>query len=240
LSGALEARKWFDEALRLDGAFVPALLGRVRSLEYELDLNPQAERDRLIVEMDQLTFRAVGIDPNSPAAWEWRADVLWRQWRWDAALEAIAKAEKLDPARVSPLIDRAGIMIFTGQPVAALALVDQVLARDPQTKEFLGWAALHRCRAYMALGRYNEAITACEKQIAMDNWWLSHAYLLAAYAQTAQTSRTTTEKAALLKLRPGFSIADFKAQRFSDNPSFWQQAETHLFAGLRKAGIPED
>jgi hypothetical protein len=68
----------------------------------------------------------------------------------------------------------------------------------------------------------------------------SHAYLLAAYAQTAQTRKTLTEKATLLKLRPGFSIADFKAQRFSDNPSLWQQAETHLFAGLRNAGISED
>jgi len=63
----------------------------VRTLEYELDLNPIAERDRLVAEMDELTFRAIGIDPNSPGAWRWRADALWRQWRWDAALEAIAK-----------------------------------------------------------------------------------------------------------------------------------------------------
>ena len=240
LSGALEARKWFDQALRLDSESVPAIAGRVRTLDYELDLNPRAERDRIVAEMDGLTFRAVSIDPDSPMAWEWRAVALWRQWRWDAALEAIAKAERLDPSRTGLLNDRAGIMILTGQPVAALTLVDQQLARDPQAKEVLGWAALQRCRAYMALGRYEEAITACEKQIALDNWWLSHAYLLAAYAQTAQTSRTTAEKAALLTLRPSFSIADFKAQRFSDNPAFWQQTETNLFAGLRKAGIPEN
>jgi tetratricopeptide (TPR) repeat protein len=131
-------------------------------------------------------------------------------------------------------------MIFTGQPAAALALVDQQLARDPQAKESLGWAALQQCRAYMALGRYDEAIAACERDIALDSWWLPHAYLLAAYAHKTETAKIGVERAALLKLRPGFSIGDFKALRFSDNPSFWDQTETHLFAGLRKAGIPED
>jgi tetratricopeptide (TPR) repeat protein len=120
-----------------------------------------------------------------------------------------------------------------------LELIDQQLARDPQAKESLGWAALQRCRAYIALGRYDEAVVACEKQVALDDWWLSHVYLLGAYAQKDDTTKTAIEKAALLKLRPGFSIADFKAQRFSDNPTFWQQTERHLLAGLRKVGIPE-
>jgi len=239
LSGALEARKWFDRALQLDADCVPALTGRIRTVDFELDLNPHAERDRLEKEMDELAFRAVAIDPRSSAAWKWRADALSRQWRWDAALEAISKAEKLDPSDDWPLNQRAGIKILTGQPVAALALVDQQLARDPQTKESLGWAALQRCRAYMALGRYDDAVPACETQVALDDWWLSHVYLLAAYVQKADTAKTVAEKAALLKLRPGFSIADFKAQRFSDDPAFWQQTEKHVLAGLRRAGIPE-
>jgi tetratricopeptide (TPR) repeat protein len=106
LTGALEARKWFDQALHLDGDSVAALLGRVRTLEYELDLNPHAERDRLVTEMDELTFRAVAIDPNSPGGWKSRADALWHQWRWAAALEAITKAERLDPSDDAPLNHR--------------------------------------------------------------------------------------------------------------------------------------
>ena len=51
--------------------------------------------------------------------------------------------------------------------------------------------------------------------------------------------KLTLKKAKLLKLRPDVSIADFKALRLSDNPAFLQQTETHLFANLRKAGIPE-
>jgi hypothetical protein len=39
---------------------------------------------------------------------------------------------------------------------------------------------------------------------------------------------------------PGFSIADYKALKISDVPAYLQQTETHLFAGLRKAGIKEN
>jgi hypothetical protein len=43
----------------------------------------------------------------------------------------------------------------------------------------------------------------------------------------------------LLKFQPGFTIARFKASGISDNPTFLQQTETYVLAGLRKAGIPE-
>jgi len=240
LRGALEARKWFDQALRLDADSVPALLGSVRALSYVLDFNPHADRDRVVQEMDALSFRAVSIDPDSPSAWAWREESLERQWRWDAALEANAKAQKLDPFNGEPLNRRAGIMIYTGQPLKALALVDQQLALDPEVKESLGWAALQRCRAYMALGRYDEAIASCEKDVALDNWWLPHAYLLAGYAHKGDAAKTAADKTAPLKLRPEFSIADFEAQRFSVHAAFLQQTETHLYAGLRKAGIPQN
>jgi len=54
--GALEARKWFDQALRLDPSLVPAMLGRLRTLEYELDLDPKADSNRIEQEMDELTI----------------------------------------------------------------------------------------------------------------------------------------------------------------------------------------
>jgi hypothetical protein len=36
------------------------------------------------------------------------------------------------------------------------------------------------------------------------------------------------------------SIARIKALKISDNPIYQQQAETYMFAGLRKGGIPEN
>ena len=85
----------------------------------------------------------------------------------------------------------------------------------------------------------SDAISACAKCVALDNWWLPHLYLVAAYAQKGDSANTDVEKATLLRLRPAISISDFKGLWYSDNPDFVQQSEAHLLAGLRKAGIPE-
>jgi adenylate cyclase len=241
LLGILEARKWFDQALRLDPNFLRAMTGRWRTLECELDYDPKADHSRILREMDELSFRAVNIDSSDGISWSNRATTLERQQRWEAALEANAKAEKHASVTVSWMLNqRAGIMLLIGQPEEALALVDQQLVLEPQNQEELGWAWLQRGRAYMALGRYDEATAACERDIALDNWWLPHLYLVAGYALKDEASKAAAEKATLLELRPGTTIADFKRLYWSDNPAFVQQTEAHLLAGLRKAGFPEN
>ena len=69
LKGALEARKLYDEALRLDPRLMGALLGRGWTLDTELDLNRGAARDRLVQEIDDLSTRAVVLDPDDPSVW---------------------------------------------------------------------------------------------------------------------------------------------------------------------------
>ena len=241
VQGALEARKWFDQALRLDPNLLPAVRGRCATLQSELQLDPKAEQSRILHEMDELSFRAVSIDSSDTASWGYRVEALTRQQRWEAALEANARAEKHASANVGWVLNaRAEIMLLIGQPEEALALVDRQLALEPQNQEERGWAMLQRGRAYMALGRYDESIAACERDVALDNWWLPHLYLVAGYALRGEPAKAAAEKATLLELRPGTSIADFKRLYWSDNPAFLQQTEAHLLTGLRKAGFPEE
>jgi class 3 adenylate cyclase/TolB-like protein len=237
--GAREARKWFDKALLVDPNFVAAITGRWRTLYYELEFEPNVDKKRVLKDLDQLSFLGINIDSSNPIAWGVRAESLVREGRWDAALEANAKAEKLSSPDNGILAQRADIMVSTGRPEEALALADRALTFDPVYQEQMGWIMLQRCRAFMALGRYDEAIDSCERNVALDNWWRPHLYLVAAYAMKGETERAATEKATLLDLRPSASIADYKRYTYSDNPAFVQQTETHLLAGLRKAGLPE-
>jgi TolB-like protein/class 3 adenylate cyclase/predicted Zn-dependent protease len=236
---ALEARKWFDQALRLDPNYVPAIRARWRTLEYELDFAPKPDVNRILHEMDELSFRAVSIDSANGASWQYRTDTLLRQGRYEAALEASAKSGCFPERGCDswPAIHRAGIMLQMGRPKEALELADRSVGARNQ--EEAGWANLQRCRACMALGRLDEAIAACEKDVALDNWWLPHLYLVAGYALRGETVKASAEEATLLELRPGTSIVDFKKLYWSDNAAFVQQTETHLLAGLRKAGFPE-
>ena len=240
MSGVIEARKWFDQALRLDPNFLRAVTGRWNTLKAELELDPGADHGRVLREMDELSLRAVCIDSADSISWSNRAATLIRQQRWEAALEALAKAEKLSSVIVGWVLNqRAQIMIFTGRPHEALELIDRQLALDTSDQEEVGWALLQRGRAYMALGRYDDAIAACERHVALDDWWLPHLYLAAGYALKGDAARATAEKTTLLELRPGTSIADVRKLYWSDHPAFVQATEAHLLAGLRKAGFPE-
>jgi len=236
LKATLEARKMFDRALRLDPNLVDAMTGRAHTLNNELWIDLHADHDRLVRELDDVTYRAVVANPNDAWAWQARGWALLWQWRWPAALEAMTKASSLNPTSPWPFVDRAWIMVHAGRPDEALLWMDKASAVDPDAT---GLAILMRCRAYQALGRYDDAIAACEKSVVGEDYWIPHAYLVAAYAQKGETAKAEAEKMILLKQQPGMTIADLKALRLSNEPAYLQQTETHLYAGLRKAGIPE-
>ena len=96
LKGALEARKLYDEALRLDPHQVWALVARANTNSAELIQNPHADHDRLVQEMDDLSLRAITSDRRDARAWSIRADALMLAWRWDAAFDAFGEVLRLD------------------------------------------------------------------------------------------------------------------------------------------------
>jgi adenylate cyclase len=239
--GMLQARKEFERALRLDPNLVKAMVFWADTLDDQLQLDLHADHDRLVRELDEMTNRAVTTDPNDPNAWFMRALALSWQWRWQAALEATTRMNNLVTASPWPFFQRARILLNTGRAEEALAWIDKALALDPRSlDQSLTRKALNvRCRAHQAIGRYDDAIADCEKSVALADYWNKHLYLVAAYAQKGETAKAEAEKKILLKQQPGMTITDLKAQRLSNDPVYLQQIETHLYAGLRKAGIPE-
>ena len=81
---------------------------------------------------------------------------------------------------------RAWIMVHTGRPAEALLWLDRASALDQNAT---GLIVLMRCRAYQALGRYDDAIATCEKSAVGEEYWIPHAYLVAAYAQKGETAK---------------------------------------------------
>jgi len=240
ISALAEARKLYDQALRLDPNLTTALMGQTLAVGSTLDLDPHADHDRLVREYEEMSARLVAVAGREARAWNIRADALQQAWRWEAALEANARAQKIDASRVGSIGQRADIMVAMGQPGEALALVERGLSLQPPDAPVAAYLMGSRCHANMALGRYDDAIAACESEASLADSWEPHVYLVAAYALNANVAKTQAEKAKLKTQRPDFSIADFQARRISDVPAYLQQTEIHLYAGLRKAGIPEN
>jgi adenylate cyclase len=230
------ARKYYEGALKIDPNFVPALTSVGYTLLTELDLDPAVDYDRVVQQIDEISKRIVAKDSAGASGWQFRAEALARQWRWDAALEASDNALALDPGRAFGFGHRASLMILMGRPVEALTFVDKALTLAEQR---FGYALLQRCRADMALGDYRAAITACQKSTSGEDWWMPHAYLAAAYALLGEDVSAKSEKSALLRHYPGISIARIAAIRYSNVPAFLRQSEDHLYQGLRRAGVAD-
>ena len=96
------------------------------------------------------------------------------------------------------------------------------------------------CESNLMLGRYRDAVGACERAAARENWWVDHAWLVAGYAQLGDAAKTHLAKSELLKQQPRFTIDKFKtSDAASNSPAYLQRAEVHLYTGLRKAGLSD-
>jgi len=237
------ARKQYEQALRIDPNFVPALVSIVMTnfnlTTNDLDLDP-AEFTRLVDESDKITARAVTIDSKDSSAWFQRSQALGMLGRWDEALSSNERGAAIDPFNPLLVMDRAIIMLAMDRPEDALSLAQRALTLERGLLGEEGASVRTLCWSHMMLGHYADAVRACERAVVTENWWLDHAFLAAGYAQKGDTARATAAKLELLKQRPSFTIAKLKAtDPATRNAGYAARAEAHLYAGLRKAGIAD-
>jgi tetratricopeptide (TPR) repeat protein len=235
LAGLQAAGKLVDEALRREPDLVPALVLRAAIMNDEANLDAHSDRSRVFREEDRLTARAVRLDGSYPAAWSWRGIALAGLGRYDAALDAIAMAVKLEPYEARWHSLRANILVDAARPGEALAGVDQVLALYPDA----AWTMLTACEAHLLSGEIDQAIAACERATARTNdVYDVQVMLAAAYADRGDMAKVAAAKAEVLRASPGFTIATAE-QRHLNDPEYLRLAEPYLYGGLRKAGFPE-
>jgi len=236
--GKLAARKLYEEALHRDQDCVPALLGLLWLTEQQSIENPGPDQQELVKRMDDLSKRALALDRDDPRVWSWRTDALLAKGQWDGAFEANAAALKIDPYNNRIVFDQALLLLLTGRPEEALPVLDRANALDPRDNP--GTILQLQCSANLNLGRYDAAIAACERGLGLDDDWFKYVLLLGACAQKGDMAKVEAVKRELLKRQPEITIARLKAPRLWANPAYQQQREAHLYAGLRKAGIPEN
>jgi tetratricopeptide (TPR) repeat protein len=236
LDATRDAGKLLDAALRLEPTLQPALTNRALVLTVETELDPRADYARLMQQADNLSSRAVSIDNDDAYAWMIRSIVLGYEGRVEQALAANAVAQRLDPTRQRPTAWHAWLQLISGEPEKALATLQEARAIFPDETELELRVA---CWANLNLGQYDRAIALCERAAGVDTWYFDHLLLAAAYANKGDAARAAAAKTELDRLLPSFTIGILKSKGYSKQPSYVRQAETHLYPGLRKAGVPE-
>jgi adenylate cyclase len=235
----------FERALALDPRSVQAQSGLAAELAGRAMNGTSDSAAADISRAEDLAAQALATSPRSPLAHLAKGQLLRAQNRFE---EAIAEYETvLASNRNSPLAIAAlgWCKFLTGSMDEAVLLQHQAIRlspRDPLINAFYSRIGL----AHLVQSRTNEAIFWLEKgRNANPGHPHFHAWLASAYALKGEIDRGAVEleEARRLSIDGRFSsIAHFKAVAGIGNlnPQIRAFYEATYFAGLRKAGMPEE
>jgi len=179
-----------------------------------------------------LALKGVQLDPNLPLAHAHLGSALTWKRQLDAALTEFEKAAALNPNFMDWRL--AATLVFAGQPQRAIGIVRALMRLDPFFHPLAsGWLGL----AYYQAKRYSQALAPLRECLSrMPNYRSARAWLAAAYAQFGCQEDAEREVATLLGIDPNHTIDDY----YRRVPPYKHASDAeHLFAGLRRAGLPE-
>jgi TolB-like protein/Tfp pilus assembly protein PilF len=238
-----EAITLFEYALALDPQSVEAqsrlaglLVGRVLG-----GMTDSAAAD--LARAEVLVGQALAASPRRAYAHFVKGSVLRAQCRWDEAAVEYETALALNRNMVGALNELGWCKLFTGSIDDVIPLVEQAIRlspRDPGIASRYGLIGL----VHLLQSRTDEAIVWLEKaRSAMPTLPFLCSHLASAYALRGETERAAAELAEARRLSGGdlfSSIAHLKALRLRALPKIRALFEATYFAGLRKAGMPEE
>jgi tetratricopeptide (TPR) repeat protein len=128
---------------------------------------------------------------------------------------------------------------FAGRNEETEAHILEALRISPRDTQAGVWAYIVAF-AKLGFGRDEEAVLWLNRSIELNaNIPMPYFLLAAALARLGRTDEGREATRAGLELNPGFTIARFRSQTFSDNPVYLAGRE-RMYEGLRKAGLPEE
>jgi tetratricopeptide (TPR) repeat protein len=177
--------------------------------------------------------RALAINDNEPDAWSLLGALRLYQRRYDEALEHGKRSIDLAPNAADLLAAYALTLNFSGEPHAALGMIEQAMRLSPYYPDwYLGAQGI----ALRLLGKLDEAIAADHKRLERSpRNEFSDLRLAAVYAQRGDIRLAQQHMAEALNKNPRYSA---KQVRVTDPYRDDVEMERYLDL-LRTAGLPE-
>ena len=238
-----ESIRLLEKALDLDPDSVDAraflayvLVGRVLELMTDAAASDIERAERLVDE-------ARAISPRHAFAHYVKGQVLRAQNRFEAAIPEYETAVALDHNSVHALAALGHCKFFTGALEEVIPAQERAIRLSPRDPTIPNWY-WRIGRVHLLQSRTDEAILWCERARATNPRLAGpHGWLASAYALKGEMERATTELAEARRLSRDnrfASIARFKSIQSYGAPRTRALAEATFFAGLRKAGVPEE
>ena len=193
---------------------------------------------------DQLIARALAVSPNSAWAHYAKGQVLRAQSQYEDAAIEYETAITLDRNLANAYAWLGRCKLAIGSVDEVIPLVEYAIRLSPHDRNLASWCwqigAVHLLKA-----RADEAVRWLEKaRSAYAGYHYIHASLAAGYALRGERKRASVALGEARRLSNRYaSIAGLKAapgRQWLEAPKLRALAEATYFAGLRKAGLPEE
>jgi TolB-like protein/class 3 adenylate cyclase/Tfp pilus assembly protein PilF len=238
-----EAARFFEMALSLDSGSITAraflaqvLAGRV----LELMTSSFAEDTKLA---ERLIEGVLAASPRHAFAHYVRGQVLRAQNRFDEAIAEYETALALDRNSVNALAGLGQCKFFTGALDEVIPAHEQAIRLSPRDPSLPNWY-WRIGRVHLLQSRLDDAISWIEKARNANPWLAGpHGWLASAYALKGDQTRAAIELSEARRLSGDgrfVSIARFKSLQSYGSAKTQALAEETFFAGLRKAGVPDE
>jgi tetratricopeptide (TPR) repeat protein len=201
-----------------------------------------------IARAEELVDRALAASPRSPLPHFAKGDVLRVQGRLEEAISEYETVLAFDRNRVGALAAIGRCKIFIGPIAEAIPAQEQAIRLSPRDPQ-IGFWYFRIGQAHLLQSHIDEAILWLGRaRSANPGMPFFHAYLASGHALKGETERAAAElvEARRLDSEGNYStIARLKlreslSQNRGARPEIQALFEATYFAGLRKAGMPEE
>ena len=240
-----EAIRLFEHALALDPKSVEVQSRLAASLASRV-LNVMTDSAAAdLARAEGLADQAMATSPRSAYAHLVKGSVLFAQHRWEEAVLEYETALALHRNMAGALNELGYCKLFTGSIDEAIPLVEQSIRLSPRDPH-IGSRYLLIGTVHLLQSRTDEAIIWLEKaRSAVPAQPGIRSRLAAAYALRGETERAAAELAEARRLSSDNRFSSLAHLRAHPGPRWGVPKiralfETTYFAGLRKAGMPEE
>jgi len=240
-----EAIALFEHALALDPQSVDAQSGLATDLTSRVIDNMTDTAAADLVRAEGLAGQALAAAPNSSLAHFAKGQLLRAQRRCAEAIPEYEAALSYNPNWVHALHALARSKFFTGSIEDVIPLEEQAIRLSPRDAGIGGWYRQIGL-VHLVQSRTNEAVVWLEKaRNAAPAHPNIRAHLASAYALAGDTERAAAELAEARRLSADDRYSSLARLRAVEDfgalvPKVTTLLEATYFAGLRKAGMPEE
>jgi len=228
-----EARKLFDQAIKLDPAFAAAYAEK--SFTYFSSFIMPMSRDPKVVKGALAAAqKAVEADDMLPLA---HARLAWAYFSTRQHAKAVASARRavvLGPNDAEAHAQLGNILNWSGKPEEGRLNIEKAMRLNPHYPYYY---LFYLGQSHYLLGDNDRAIELMKRVVTRAPYFLPvRRHLAVLYTEKGMTKEAKKQTAEVLRIFPGASIQDERARCFYR----WEpKLMKRFFTGLRKSGMPE-